>query len=230
MKTAGLIGGMSWESTVGYYQIINQGIKAALGGLHSGKILLNSLDFSEIEACQRNGDWDKTAAILVRAAQSLALGGADFILICTNTMHKVYEQVAREVDIPLVHIADATAQCLQEKGIEQVGLLGTRFTMEESFYTARLQEHGINVIVPDDAGRARVHDVIYQELCLGVINEASKHDYLHIMDALSQRGAQAIILGCTEIGLLVKQNDTPITLVDTTYVHAQKAVELMLNG
>jgi aspartate racemase len=229
MKTIGLLGGMSWESTVDYYRMINEGVKQELGGLHSAQIILHSVDFEPIEKLQHQGDWDGTAKILAQAAQSVERAGADFLLICTNTMHKVAPQVQAAVDIPLLHIADATAKELQAAGVQRVGLLGTAFTMEQDFYKGRLQEvFGLEVLVPDEAGRALVHEVIYQELCLGQVRDASRVEYLRIIDQLAEQGAEAVILGCTEIGMLVKQGDTVVRLFDTTAIHAQRAVGLAL--
>ena len=227
MKTIGLIGGMSWESTASYYSAINQGIKAALGGLHSAKICLYSVDFAEIEKLQHQGRWDETAAILSKAAQSVEAGGADFVLICTNTMHKVAGDVQAAVNIPLVHIADATADQLVADGIERVGLLGTKFTMEQGFYKNRItQNYGIEVLTPNAADRDIVHDVIYNELCLGQIRDDSRAEYLRIVNQLFEQGAQAVILGCTEIALLIQQQHTTVPLYDTTQLHADKAVKL----
>lgn len=229
MKTIGLIGGMSWESTADYYREINQGVKESLGGLHSAQLVLHSVDFDPIEKLQHAGDWAGAAAILAQAAQSMNAAGADFLLLCTNTMHKVATEVENAAGIPLLHIADATAEELLRDGIETVGLLGTRYTMEQDFYKGRLQEKfGLKVLVPSQADRDVVHDVVYEELCLGRILDASRAKYLRIIDALAQQGAQAVILGCTEIGLLVKQADTTIRLYDTTRIHAQKAVERAL--
>lgn len=229
MKTIGLIGGMSWESTADYYREINQGVKESLGGLHSAQLVLHSVDFDPIEKLQHAGDWAGAAAILAQAAQSMNAAGADFLLLCTNTMHKVATEVEDAAGIPLLHIADATAEELLRDGIETVGLLGTRYTMEQDFYKGRLQEKfGLKVLVPSQADRDVVHDVVYEELCLGRILDASRAKYLRIIDALAQQGAQAVILGCTEIGLLVKQADTTIRLYDTTRIHAQKAVERAL--
>lgn len=226
MKTIGLLGGMSWESTVGYYRAINEGVRDALGGLHSAKIAMYSVDFDAIEKLQHAGDWQGTATILADAAKKVERAGADFLLLCTNTMHKVAPQIAQAIDIPLLHIADATAEVLVEKGIKTVGLLGTAFTMEQDFYKGRLKEsHGLKVIVPDEADRKIIHDVIYQELCLGKILPASKKAYLRVIAALAKQGAETVILGCTEIGMLVQQTDTKTPLLDTTYIHAQKAVQ-----
>lgn len=226
MKTIGLLGGMSWESTAGYYRAINDGIKNALGGLHSARIVLYSVDFAPVEKLQHAGDWEGTAKILADAAQRIQAAGADFLLICTNTMHKVAPQIEKSIGIPLLHIADATAGVLVANGIEKVGLLGTAFTMEHDFYKGRLGSHyGLEVLVPGAEDRRIVHNVIYQELCLGKIEDISRKEYLRIIAALAHEGAQAVILGCTEIGLLVNQADTPVTLVDTTAIHAAKAVE-----
>lgn len=227
MKTIGLLGGMSWESTLEYYRMINQGIKEKKGGLHSARIAMVSVDFHPIEQLQHQGDWEGTARILSNAAQSIEAAGADFFLICTNTMHRVADAVAAAVSIPLVHIADATAEHLLEMGICRVGLLGTAFTMEQDFYRGRLErKFGLEVMVPETADRKIVHEVIYKELCLGQIRDPSKAEYLRIIESLAHAGAQAVILGCTEIGLLVKQADTRVPLLDTTSVHAQKAVAL----
>lgn len=225
MKTIGLLGGMSWESTLSYYQRINEGIKAQLGGLHSAKIALYSVDFDAIEKRQHAGDWGGTAEILADAAQKIEAAGADFLLICTNTMHKVAPQIAAAINIPLLHIADATAEVLAADGIKTVGLLGTAFTMEQDFYKGRLTEqHGLKVIVPEEDDRQIAHDIIYQELCLGKITADAKAAYLRIIDDLAKQGAEAVILGCTEIGLLVKQADTSVRLLDTTTIHADGAV------
>ena len=226
MKTIGLLGGMSWESTLGYYKAINEGIKNTLGGLHSAKIAMYSVDFEPIEKLQHAGDWDGTAKILTEAAQNIQAAGADVLLICTNTMHKVAPEIAAAIQIPLLHIADATAEILVNEGIKTVGLLGTAFTMEQEFYKGRLtNKHGFKVLVPNDQDRAIVHKVIYEELCLGKVKSTSKAEYLRIIDALASQGAEAVILGCTEIGMLVKQTDTNVRLLDTTAIHAQKAVE-----
>jgi len=227
MKTIGLLGGMSWESTLDYYRLINQGIKQTLGGLHSAKIILNSVDFQIIEKLQHQGDWAGTAEILIDAAKNVQAGGADFILICTNTMHKVAPEIEQAVQIPLLHIADATGEQLKANNISTVGLLGTSFTMEQEFYKGRLEaKFGVNVVTPNIDDRAIIHDIIYKELCLGKIENPSRNEYLRIIQELAQQGSQAVILGCTEIGLLVKQADTPVKLFDTTAIHATKAVEL----
>jgi aspartate racemase len=229
MKTIGLIGGMSWESSCEYYRIINETIKDRLGGLHSAKITMVSVDFAEIEVLQREGRWDETARILIAAAQSVERGGGDFVVICTNTMHKVAEDVQKQVQIPLLHIADATAERIKSQGLNKVGLLGTKFTMEESFYKDRLIErHGLEIVIPTEPEREVVHRVIYDELCLGEIKGASKERYIQIMEHLVEEGAEGIILGCTEIGLLVGQEDSPVPLFDTTQIHAEAAVEYAL--
>ncbi len=229
MRTIGLIGGMSWESTVSYYQAINRGIQARLGGLHSAKIVLESVDFAPIAQMQSDGEWDNAGQVLAESAARLQTAGADCVLICTNTMHNVAEQVENAIDVPLLHIADATAHALHTDHIGKVGLLGTRFTMEQDFYKARLTEyHGIEVVTPSEHSRAIVHDVIYNELCLGKIRDESCQQYRTIIDELAQQGAQAVILGCTEIALLVKPSDTAMPLYDTTGIHAQAAVEFAL--
>ncbi|MFQ3331555.1 aspartate/glutamate racemase family protein [Candidatus Njordibacter sp. Uisw_039] len=231
MKTIGLIGGMSWESTSLYYSALNQGVRETLGGLHSAKICLYSVDFHEIEQLQRLGKWQDTADILVKAAKALEAGGADLFLICSNTMHKVAAEVQAAVKIPLLHIADATANELLTDGITKVGLLGTAFTMQQEFYKGRLvEEFGIEVITPNAEQQQKVHEVIYQELCLGQIDKESKRYYLNVIEDLFDQGAQAIILGCTEITLLVQQADTSIPLYDTTAIHAQSAVEAALDN
>lgn len=226
VKTVGMIGGMSWESTVSYYQALNEGIKAELGGLHSAKICLYSVDFSEIEALQHQGKWDETAVILSKAAQSVEAGGADCLLICTNTMHKVAPQIEANITIPILHIADATAEQLLSDGVTKVGLLGTRFTMEQDFYKRRLvDKFGIEVLVPNEDDRDVIHSVIYEELCQGVVNAESRERYLDVVDRLASQGAQAVILGCTEIALLINQNHTNVPLYDTTKIHADYAVK-----
>lgn len=230
MKTIGLLGGMSWESTALYYQLINQAVKDRLGGLHSAKLLLHSVDFAEIEACQAAGDWDKSAAILTEAALGLERAGADFLLICTNTMHKVAPQIEGRLSIPLLHIAEATARALLGRGVRTVALLGTRYTMSQDFYKAKLTEAGITVLVPEAAEAALVDRVIYRELCLGVVSGASRDAYLRIIDGLGARGAQGVILGCTEIGMLISQADTALPVFDTTRIHALRAAELALEA
>ncbi|MFZ6642799.1 aspartate/glutamate racemase family protein [Undibacterium sp. TC4M20W] len=224
MKTIGLIGGMSWESTIPYYKQINETIKEKLGGLHSAKIILYSVDFHEIERLQHAGDWDAAGVILAKAARSLELAGADFLVLCTNTMHKLAHVIEAAVAIPLFHIADPTAQAIKDAGYGKIGLLGTRFTMEQDFYRERLHsKHGLQVLVPELADRDIIHQVIYEELCLGKINPASRQYYRRIMASLKESGAQAIILGCTEISLLVGQDDAGVPLFDTTAIHARNA-------
>lgn len=230
MKTIGMIGGMSWESTVSYYKALNEGVKCELGGLHSAKVVLNSVDFAEIERLQHSGEWGKTADILSDAAVSLEAAGADFFMICTNTMHKVADEVSAKVSIPLQHIADATAQKLVSDGVKKVGLLGTQFTMEQDFYRGRLTDKfGIEVVIPDSTQRASVHRIIYEELCQGQVKADSREAYLAIIQDLQAQGAEAVILGCTEIALLVSQQDTEVPLYDTTEIHAKAAVELALS-
>ncbi|MGF2734569.1 aspartate/glutamate racemase family protein [Marinobacter sp. DUT-1] len=228
MKTIGLLGGMSWESTQTYYRLLNEGVKERLGGLHSAKLILYSVDFAEIEALQHQGKWAETANILSRAARALEQAGADFLVIGTNTMHKVAPEIEKSIGIPLLHIADATAGVLKRDGVSSVGLLGTRFTMEQEFYRERLEQTGIQVIIPDEPERELIHRVIYEELCQGEIIQASKQAYLEIVASLAERGAQAVILGCTEIGLLIRQEDTSVSLYDTTELHAAQAVEKAL--
>ncbi|WNC67579.1 aspartate/glutamate racemase family protein [Thalassotalea nanhaiensis] len=229
MKTIGLLGGMSWESSAGYYRMINEGVKEALGGLHSAKIAMYSVDFAPIEKLQHRGDWQGTAEILIKAATNVESAGADVLLICTNTMHKVAAQVEAAINIPLLHIADATAEVLVQQNIKTVGLIGTAFTMEQDFYKGRLSEQfGLTVITPNADERAIIHNVIYKELVLGKVLPASKEHYLKIIQSLANQGAEAVILGCTEIGMLVKQTDTEVTLLDTTAIHAQKAVEFAI--
>ena len=230
MKTIGLIGGMSWESTVSYYQLINETIKEKLGGLHSAKILLYSVDFAEIERYQASGDWDKSAEVLSQIAQILEKAGADFIVICTNTMHKVAPQIQKTISIPILHIAQATADALLENGIKKVGFLGTKYTMTQEFYKEKLLEAGLEVVIPDQAGVEEVNRIIYDELCLGQIKESSKQTYLSMIDDLKNAGAEAVVLGCTEIGLLVQQEDTDVPLFDTTEIHALRAAEFAVCG
>ncbi|HHP4617711.1 TPA: aspartate/glutamate racemase family protein, partial [Clostridioides difficile] len=220
MKTIGLIGGMSWESTITYYQVINTVIKERLGGLHSSKCILYSVDFQEIEECQSSGNWEKSAKILADAAIKLQEAGADFIVICTNTMHKVSDKIQESIHIPLLHIADVTATVLREKEIKKVALLGTKYTMEQDFYKNVIINNGIEVLIPNEEDRIIVNDTIFNELCLGIISESSKKAFLSIIDKLGKQGAEGVILGCTEIGLLIKQNDTSIPLFDTTVIHA----------
>jgi len=229
MKTIGLLGGMSWESTELYYRLINEETRRILGGLHSAKIAMVSVDFQEIEKLQHEGNWDATAKILSERARQIESAGADFLLICTNTMHKVADQVAAAIDIPLLHLADATADRLNESSIQTVGLLGTKFTMEQDFYTCRLQQHGLKVLTPSAQDRETIHRVIYEELCLGRTEAASRDAYLEIIGKLNEKGAEAVIEGCTEIGMLVKQEHTKVPLFDTTRIHAEQAVAIALN-
>lgn len=229
MRLLGLLGGMSWQSTETYYRLINEGIGAALGGLHSARLILSSIDFAPLEAMQANGDWDAAGELLANEAKRLETAGAEGIVLCTNTMHNVAEKIEQSIDIPLLHIADATGEKLQAEDVNTVALLGTRFTMEQDFYKARLVDrYGLDVMVPEQTDRQAVHDIIYQELCHGVIQEKSRQRYLEIIGDLSARGAQCVILGCTEIGLLVKQRDTDVLLLDTTAIHAASAVSFLL--
>ena len=229
MKTIGLIGGMSWESTLPYYRQINEIIQQKLGGLHSAKIILWSVDFHEIEVLQREGRWQEAGQILAQAAHSLENAGAEFIVLCTNTMHKVAPAIEAAIAIPFLHIADPTALAIKSRGIQKIGLLGTRFTMEEEFYKSRLEsKHGLQVLTPNAAGRDQIHGIIYEELCLGKIQDSSRDIYRQVMQDLVAQGAQAIILGCTEISLLVGAQDASVALFDTTQLHAQKAAEFAL--
>ena len=228
MKTIGLIGGMSWESTASYYRLINQAVQARLGGLHSAPLLLHSVDFAGIEQLQRAGDWDAAGAQLAQAARGLQAAGAQALLICANTMHKVAPAIESAVQIPLLHVVDATAAAVHRAGVRQVGLLGTRFTMEQPFYVERLQQQGLGVLLPDADDRATVHRVIYEELCQGRILTRSRDDYRRVMAALVACGAEGIILGCTEIALLVDAGDAAVPLFDTTGLHAQAAVDWAL--
>ncbi len=224
MKTLGLIAGMSWESSISYYQIINQQVALKKGGLHSADIIMHSVDFAPIAALQHNNDWQSISRQLSRTAVNLENAGADAIVICTNTMHKVAQDITESIDIPLLHIADCTAEQLSNKGITSVGLLGTRFTMEDDFYADRLRlQHGIDVVIPNQNQRRDIHQVIYQELCVGQIQLSSRLRFLQIISDLAQRGAQAIVLGCTEIGLLINQDHTEVPLFDTTEIHAKAA-------
>lgn len=230
MKTIGLLGGMSWESSIEYYRIINETTKAKLGGLHSAKSVMVSVDFAEIEILQHQGKWGEAAQLLVDAARSLENAGADFMVLCTNTMHKVADDIQASITIPLLHIADATAKRVKEAGIQRIGLLGTRFTMEEEFYKGRLSaEYGLNVSVPNAQEREIVHRVIYDELVMGEIRQHSKEQYIHVIEQMVHEGAEGVILGCTEIGLLVHQEDSQVPLFDTTRIHAEAAAEYALN-
>ncbi|CAO3455388.1 aspartate/glutamate racemase family protein [Azospirillum largimobile] len=230
-KVIGLIGGMSWESSAEYYRIINERVRDRLGGLHSARCLMWSFDFAEVEALQHAGRWDDATALMIDAARRLERGGADFVVICTNTMHRMADQVQAAIGLPLLHIADPTAERIRAAGLRRVGLLGTAFTMEQDFYKGRLvQKHGLEVLVPDDADRATVHRVIYDELVQGRIEEASREAYRGVIARLVERGAEAVILGCTEIMLLVRPEDSPVPLYDTTAIHAEAAVELALSN
>jgi aspartate racemase len=224
MKTIGLLGGMSWESTELYYRLINEGVKKALGGLHSARIALVSVDFQQIEAFQRRGEWSAAAALLANCARQVEAAGADFLLLCTNTMHSVAAAIEAAINIPLLHIADATASRIAEAGIETIGLLGTRFTMEQDFYRGRLERLGLRVLIPQAEDRESVDRIIYRELCLGKVTEKSRAELLRIMGQLNAAGAQGIIEGCTEIGMIVQQRHTELSLFDTTAIHAQEAV------
>lgn len=229
MKTLGLIGGMSWESTVPYYRMINEQVKQQLGGLHSAQLVLYSVDFDRIEQLQRQGAWQEAGQLLGEAAAALRRAGAEVIVLCTNTMHKVSDDIERIGGLPLLHIADATAQAVQQQGIRRVALLGTRFTMEQDFYTGRLtQQAGLEVIVPDEADRDTVHRIIYDELCLGILRDESRDAYRRIMQRLESRGAGGIILGCTEIALLVGAQDAQVPVFDTTALHAAAAARFAL--
>ncbi len=226
MKTIGLIGGMSWESTVTYYQVINEKVKEVLGGLHSAKIFMYSVDFYEIEQYQAKGEWDKSAEVLGDAAAKLEQAGADYIFICTNTMHKIAPQVQARISVPVIHIAEATAQKLKEQKVEKVALLGTKYTMTQDFYKSKLIDSGIEVLIPGEKDVELVNGVIYDELCLGEIKPESKAEFLRIIEELAGQGAQGVILGCTEIGLLISQQDTALPVFDTTLIHGEKATML----
>lgn len=230
MKIIGLLGGMSWESTAHYYSAINMGVNKALGGHHSAKVAMYSVDFDEIEKLQHIGDWAGSSKICCDGAMKIEAAGADFLLICTNTMHKIAPDIEKHINIPILHIADATADVILDKGLKTVGLLGTAFTMEQDFYKGRLSDkYGIKVVTPNQSDRNIIHNVIYNELCLGKIDENSKSEYLRIIASLAEQGAEAVILGCTEIGMLVNQSDTDITLLNTTAIHADKAVTQALS-
>lgn len=229
MKTIGLIGGMSWESSLEYYRIVNEQVKERLGGLHSAKSLMFSVDFDEIEKLQHQGNWKEATKVMIDAAKRLEKGGADFVVICTNTMHKMADDVQNNIKIPLLHIADATAEKIKAKGLKKIGLLGTKFTMEEDFYKGRLvKNYKIDVLIPNEKNRQIVHDVIYHELCLGKINLSSKDQFIRIINKLVDNGVEGVILGCTEISLLVQQKDVKVLLFDTTKIHAETAAEYAL--
>jgi aspartate racemase len=226
MKRIGLLGGMSWESTIEYYRLVNELVAQRLGGLHSADCLLRSVDFAEIEVLQREDRWDEAGVRLAGEARALQDAGAELLVLCTNTMHKLAPQITAAIDIPFVHIADTTAQAVKSAGLTRVGLLATAYTMEQDFYVGRLREHGLEVTVPDAADRRIVHDVIYEELCLGIVADASRDEYRRIMRALADDGAEGILLGCTEIDLLVGAQDSPVPVFDTTRLHVERAVEL----
>ncbi|MGB4705300.1 MAG: aspartate/glutamate racemase family protein [Candidatus Saccharicenans sp.] len=230
MKTIGLIGGMSWESSLEYYRIVNEEVKKKLGGFHSAKCIMYSVDFAEIEELQRLGDWEKAGWILSQTALSLEAAGADFLVLCTNTMHKVAPAIESAVSIPLLHIADPTAERIKARGFKRVGLLGTRFTMEDDFYRGRLEKkHGLEVMIPEETDRQMIHQVIYYELCDGRLQEESRKKFRTVIEKMAAAGAQGVILGCTEIGLLVKEKDSPLPVFDTTIIHAEAAVEYALS-
>lgn len=230
MKTIGLLGGMSWESTIPYYRLINEGIKQRLGGLHSAKILMHSVDFQEIEACQSSGEWDKAGEILADAAAALESIGAEGIVLCTNTMHKVAAPIETRCSVPFLHIADATGRAIAKQGLRNVALLGTRYTMEQDFYRGRLEQaFGISSLVPEADDRARINQIIFDELCLGTFSDASRDYYLEVIARLAAQGAEGVIFGCTEIGLLVPAERSPLPVFDTAALHASDAVEFMLS-
>lgn len=230
MKTIGLIGGMSWESTLEYYRIINEAVKEKLGGFHSAEMVLYSVDFAEVEALQHRGEWDRAAVLLTEAARRVEAAGADFALLATNTMHRVFDEIRKGIRIPLLHIADVTGREIQARGLRRIGLLGTRFTMEQEFYKGKLaRDFGIDVLIPDEAERRAIHGILYDELCLGAVKDASREVFRKIIGGLESRGAQGIVLGCTEIPLIVKQKDYALPLFDTTDLHARAAVALALS-
>ena len=230
MKTIGLIGGMSWESTVTYYEVINKTVKELLGGLHSAKCLLYSVDFHEIEKYQASGEWDKSGTVLTEVAIKLENGGADFIVICTNTMHKVVPIIQNKINIPILHIAEATADVLRQNSIHKVGLLGTKYTMTQNFYKDKLIERGIEVVIPSTSDIEIVNSIIYEELCLGIIKKKSKEEYLRIVNDLQENGVEGVILGCTEIGLLIQQEDTDVKLFDTAHIHAEQVAKYAIEN
>jgi aspartate racemase len=231
MKRIGLLGGMSWESSAEYYRLVNEIVRERLGGLSSADCLLRSIDFAPVERLQREGRWEEACVLLADEARALQAAGAELLVLCTNTMHKLADPITAAIDIPFVHIADATAAAVRTAGLDSVGLLATAYTMEQDFYVGRLRErHGLDVLVPDEADRRIVHDVIYDELCVGVVNDGSREEYRRIMARLVERGAQGILLGCTEIDLLVGADDASVPVFDTTALHARAAVELALGG
>ncbi|MHC3390690.1 aspartate/glutamate racemase family protein [Streptomyces lavendulocolor] len=228
MKTIGLIGGMSWESSAEYYRLLNELVRERLGGLHSARCILHSVDFAEIERLQVSGEWEQAGEVLAEAGRGLAAAGADLLLICTNTMHKVAGQVQDAVPVPLLHLGDATADAVRAAGLRTVGLLGTAFTMEQDFYRDRLAGHGLTVLVPEAEGRAEVHRIIYEELCLGIVDDGSRAVYQRVIDQLVADGAEGVVLGCTEIELLIGQEDSPVPVFPTTRLHAEAAVTAAL--
>ncbi|GAB6056936.1 aspartate/glutamate racemase family protein [Desulfonatronum parangueonense] len=230
MKTIGLLGGMSWESTATYYQLLNQQVKAKLGGFHSAKIILHSVDFHDIEKEMRAGDWDRIGEHLAAAAKGLEDAGAEILLLCTNTIHKIAPRIEEAISIPFLHIADATAQEIKRCGLDTVGLLGTKFTMEEPFLIDRFRQLGINILTPITDHRETVHRIIFEELCLGKITQEAKKAYMTIISEMEERGAQGVILGCTEIGSLISQQDSSVPLFDTTFQHVNQAIEFMMKG
>lgn len=230
MKTLGLLGGMSWESTIPYYRLLNEGVKQRLGGLHSASLLLHSVDFHEIEACQASGEWDKAGEILAQAALGLQQAGAKGIVLCTNTMHKVAEQIESRLAVPFLHIADATGRAIVKQGKSRVALLGTRYTMEQDFYRGRLaQQFGIETVIPPADDRQRINQIIFAELCLGVFTDSARDEYVQIIESLAEQGVEGVIFGCTEIGLLVPVERSPLAVFDTTAIHAADAVDFMLS-
>lgn len=231
MKRIGLLGGMSWESSLEYYRFLNEEVRERLGGLHSADCLLRSVDFAPVEELQRTARWDEAGELLASEAQTLEAAGAELLVLCTNTMHKVADRIAAAIEIPLLHIADTTAEAIRAAGMTTVGLLATAYTMEQDFYVGRLRDrHGLRVLVPDGADRRLVHDVIYRELCVGIVEETSRDAYRRIMRDLAEQGAECVLLGCTEIDLLVRADDSPVPVFDTTRLHAQKAVDLALTA
>ncbi|NIF23812.1 aspartate/glutamate racemase [Candidatus Pantoea multigeneris] len=229
MKTLGLLAGMSWESTIPYYRLINEGIKQRLGGLHSAQLLMHSVDFHQIEACQASGEWHKAGEILAQAARGLQQAGAEGMVLCTNTMHKVAHQIEQAIDVPFIHIADATGDALQAANMNRVALLGTAYTMEQDFYRGRLeQNYAIETLIPDAVARKNINRIIFEELCLGSFTPSSRDYYLQVIEQLKQQGAQGVIFGCTEIGLLVPEEESALPVFDTARIHAERAVEFML--
>jgi aspartate racemase len=230
MKRIGLLGGMSWESTIEYYRLVNELVAQRLGGLHSADCLLRSVDFADIEVLQREDRWEEAGEVLAGEARQLEAAGAELLVLCTNTMHKLAPEIAAAIEIPFLHIGDTTADAVKRAGVTRVGLLATAYTMEQEFYVGRLREHGLEVVVPDAADRKIVHDVIYTELCVGIVADASREEYRRIMRSLAAQGVQGILLGCTEIDLLVGAEDSPVPVFDTTRLHAERAVELSVGS